>query len=88
MEKSKIDQVGQAAANAAIAELGDDAAGVLVVVVVRPVRAGEHMNVTTNAAPGHSHHGAVGAVLGEARAAVERGATRTVEPTRRIIVPS
>lgn len=86
MDSKKVDQVAQAAVNAAISELGDDKLNALVIVIVRPLRAGEELNVTTNAAKGHSHHHAVAAILGDARAAVERGGSRVVEPVKRVLI--
>lgn len=87
MKSAKVDQIGQAAVNAAISEAGDEARDMLVIVVVRPLRAGERLGVTCNLAGG-GNHPAVAAVLGDARAAVACGGSKLVEPTRRILIPS
>lgn len=88
MDIKRVDAVGQAAVNAAIGELGDDAPGCVVVVIVRPTRVGSAMNVTSNLA-GTGNHAAVAAVLADGQRAVAKGSTRIVERVeRRIVLPS
>jgi hypothetical protein len=83
MEATKVDEIGQAAIAAANAAMGSDSCAVIV--IVRPLRAGETMNVTTNIV---NDYEATARFMRDGIVLVERKGAGQLATTRRLVVPS